>query len=216
MKWIFRLTLLVSVLFALFILSVYLINRSVENFARNLKTDTITDIPFAEPPPVAIVFGAGLEENKEPSGVLQDRIVTAVELYRAGRVRKILMSGDNRFENYNEPVAMKETAVKMGVPEENVIEDLAGRRTFDTCYRAQEIFGVSQAVLVTQDFHLNRALYLCNSLGVKSIGIKADRRNPQAVGELYLREFLSTARAWFDLNIYAPTPVLGKKQTIEP
>ena len=106
MKWLFRLTLIFSILFALFIFGAYLINRHVQAIAETKKTDSITNIPFSAPPPVAIVFGAGVNEDGQPSPILYDRVITAVELYRAGRVGKILMSGDNRFENYNEPAVM--------------------------------------------------------------------------------------------------------------
>ncbi|HYP51868.1 MAG TPA: ElyC/SanA/YdcF family protein, partial [Pyrinomonadaceae bacterium] len=155
---------------------VYAVNRYVFLQTKDKIENSITEIPVEEPPRIAIVFGAGVRENGEPSHALEDRIITAAELYRSGRVRKILMSGDNRFENYNEPAAMREQAIKRGVPSENVIADFAGRRTYDTCYRAKEIFGVERAVLVTHEFHLNRAIYLCQAAGIDSVGITADRR----------------------------------------
>ncbi len=86
------------------------------------------------------------------------------------------MSGDNPTENYDEPTTMKETAVKLGVPESDVVLDFAGRRTYDTCFRAKEIFEVQKAILVTQEFHQARALYLCSNLGIDSVGITADRQ----------------------------------------
>lgn len=180
--------------------------------------NSITEIRAEEPPRIAIVFGAGIRENGEPSHALEDRIITAVELYRAGRVRKILMSGDNRFENYNEPAAMREQAIKRGVPAENVIADYAGRRTYDTCYRAKEIFGVNRAVLVTHQFHLNRAIYLCQSIGIDSIGITADRRKyDDATRRNWAwRETFAIVSAWFDINVSQPTPILGDKEPIEP
>ena len=197
---------------------VYFANRQI-NLAALGKTQTsITEIKPEEPPRVAIVFGAGVWRNGEPSPVLEDRIVTAVELYRAGRVRKLLMSGDNRFENYNEPRVMKDFAVRRGVPETDVVEDFAGRSTYDTCYRAKAIFEVRRAVLVTQEFHLNRAVYLCESLGVDSIGITADRRAyPSGDKSRWAwRETFAVAAAWFDVNVRQPTPILGKQESIEP
>ena len=111
--------------------------------------------------PAAIVFGAGLWRDGSPSPVLQDRVATAADLYFSGKVKKILMSGDNRFIYYNEPGAMKKFALSLGVPEEDIVLDYAGRRTYDTCYRARAIFGLKEAILVTQSFHLPRALILC-------------------------------------------------------
>jgi vancomycin permeability regulator SanA len=100
----------------------------------------------------AIVFGAGLWRDGTPSPVLRDRVATAAELYFTGKVEKILMSGDNRFVDYNEPGAMHAYAVQLGVPEEDIVLDYAGRRTYDTCYRAKAIFGLHAAILITQNF----------------------------------------------------------------
>lgn len=215
MKWLLRI-ILISVLAGLIALaSVYFINRRVESQAAGKIKDSITEIKPENPPRVAIVLGAKVWENGEPSHALYDRIVTAVELYRAGRVKKILMSGDNPAENYDEPTAMKATAVKLGVPESDVVSDFAGRRTYDTCYRAKEIFGVQKAIIVTQEFHQARSLYLCGNLGVDSIGITANRRKYE--GERYwaFREFFSRASAWFEINFRPFAPIGGHKEPIQ-
>lgn len=200
------------------VIFVYAVNRRVFLQTKDKIENSITEIRVEEPPRIAVVFGAGVTGNKEPSLALEDRIITAVELYRAGRVRKILMSGDNRFENYNEPDAMREGAIKRGVPAENVVADYAGRRTYDTCRRAKEIFGIQRAVLVTHEFHLNRALYLCQNAGIDSIGITADRRKYDAstLRAWAWRETFAVVTAWFDVNLLHPTPVLGDKEPIEP
>ncbi len=215
MKWLWRIILLFIVAGLIGLLSIYLINNHVGSQAVGKIKDSITEIKPENPPRVAIVLGAKVWENGEPSHALYDRIVTAVELYRAGRVKKILMSGDNPAENYDEPTAMKATAVKLGVPEADIVLDFAGRRTYDTCYRAKEIFGVQKAIIVTQEFHQARALYLCNNLGVDSIGITANRRRYE--GERYwaFREFFSTASAWFEVNFLPFAPVGGRKEPIQ-
>ena len=105
----------------------------------------VFDVQSAPNKPAAIVFGAGLRRDGTPTSVLRDRVSTAVELYRSGKISKILMSGDNRFEYYNEPGAMKEFALDLGLPEEAIALDYAGRRTYDTCYRAREIFGLQRS-----------------------------------------------------------------------
>ncbi len=125
---------------------------------------------------VAVVFGAGLYRDGTPTPVLRDRVATAAELYFSGRVEKILMSGDNRFLYYNEPGAMKAYAMQLGVPEDAIVLDYAGRRTYDTCYRAKEIFKLNEAILVTQRFHLPRAIFTCSNLGLPVTGVEADRR----------------------------------------
>jgi vancomycin permeability regulator SanA len=216
MKTFYRVLLSLGILLLTSVLFAYLINRHVYHLATPKRTDTITNIAVTEPPPIAIVFGAGVWNGNEPSPILYDRVVTAVELFRAGRVRKLLMSGDNPNKSYDEPTVMKETAMKLGVPEENIVLDYAGRRTYDTCMRAREIFEVKKAILVTQDFHLNRSLYLCNALGVDSVGIQSDRRKYDMANRLAWRETLSNISAWFELNFYPWKPILGKKEPIEP
>ena len=173
------------------------------------------DVP-SDSPRVAIVFGAGLNRSGGPTPVLYDRVATAVDLYQRGLVDKLLLTGDNRFVDYNEPAAMRETALKLGVPDSALVLDYAGRRTYDSCYRARSIFGVERAILVTQAFHLDRAMYLCAAFGIDSIGVAADRRTYAASSETWwsIREAAATVAAWLDVNVLKPTPVLGEKLPI--
>lgn len=160
---------------------------------------------------LAIVFGAGLRRDGSPTAVLRDRVETAANLYFSGKVEKILMSGDNRFEYYNEPEAMRRYAVSIGVPEAAIVMDYAGRRTYDTCYRAKAIFGVNEALLVTQKFHLPRALFLCNALGLNAYGVEANN-NRYRQGSLMIwnfREQIATVGAFIDVFVSNPLPVLG-------
>jgi len=174
----------------------------------------LTDVAAAPKRPVAIVFGAGIRADGGLSPMLQDRMDTAIALYKAGKVRKLLVSGDNRFANYNEPGRMYDYAVRRGVPARDVARDYAGRRTYDTCYRAAAVFGVTEAVLVTQRFHLPRAIFTCRNLGVDSIGFSADRRAYRSNPYYRLRDAFATMRAWWDVKIARPEPVLGPKQNI--
>ena len=168
--------------------------------------------------PVAIVFGAGLWRDGTPTPVLRDRVATAVDLYSAGKVSKLLMSGDNRVVEYNEPEAMKEYAIELGVPEEDIVLDYAGWRTYDTCYRARDIFDIYNAILVTQGFHLPRAIYTCNNLGVSANGVPADRRVYRRVSRIYwnLREVFATHVALWEVHVTHPLPLLGKPEPIFP
>ena len=168
----------------------------------------VTQVPDA---PVAIVFGAAVYPGGNPSPVLADRVTAAAELYRAGKVRKLLLSGDNRFVYYNEPGAMMRYAQAQGVPPEAMQPDYGGRRTYDTCYRARHIFQVQQAILVTQEFHLPRAIYTCRRLGIDAVGFAADRqRYPRGnVIWWYLREAVAWARAQVDLALRREPPVMG-------
>ena len=166
--------------------------------------------------PVAIVFGAGLNRDGSPTTVLRHRVSTAAELYFAGKVEKILMSGDNRTLDYNEPASMYEYAINLGVPAEDIVLDYAGRRTYDTCYRANYIFGIKKAILVTQNFHLPRAVFICNSLNIESTGVSADLREYRRLAELSwnIRELPASLMALIDVWIRHPLPVLGQKEPI--
>ena len=159
---------------------------------------------------VAIVFGAGYWPDGRIGDVLRDRVDAAIALYEAGRVQKLLFSGDNRFLDYNEPGRMLEYALAQGVPREDIVLDYAGRRTYDTCYRARDIFQVQEAVLVTQRYHLPRAQFVCEGLGLDTVGYIADRTPYVHIRWYWFREAPALWRTWWDLHISKPKPVLGE------
>jgi SanA protein len=159
--------------------------------------------------PTAIVLGAGYSPGGRLSSALADRMDTAIALYEAGKVNKLLLTGDNRFPAYNEPAAMAAYAQVQGVPAEDLVLDYAGRSTYDSCYRAGAIFGVERAILVTQAFHLPRALYTCDRLGLETVGVVADRRAYFRATWYQVRELFALTRAWMDVNLFKPVPVLG-------
>jgi SanA protein len=165
---------------------------------------------------IAIVFGAGLWRDGSPTPVLRDRVATAAALYFSGKVEKLLFSGDNRFSYYNEPGAMHQYALSLGVPDEAIVLDFAGRSTYDTCYRAKKIFGIDDAILVTQNFHLPRALYTCHVLGIEAVGVTADRRNYSPGPWVYwnIRELPATLNALWQIHVTHPLPVLGEPELI--
>jgi SanA protein len=168
--------------------------------------------------PAAIVFGAGLRRDGSPTRVLRDRVATAAELYFQGKAHKLLMSGDNKVINYNEPAAMKEYAMDLGVPAEDIVLDYAGRRTYDTCLRAKEIFQLEDVILVTQQFHLPRAIYTCNYLGVTAVGVPANQHRYRSSQLAFwnLREAAATWVALWDVHVSRPEHVLGSIQSIFP
>jgi SanA protein len=165
---------------------------------------------------VAIVFGAGLRRDGTPTAILRDRVETAANLYFSGKVEKLLLSGDNSEAQYNEPDAMRIYALSLGVPDEAIAVDYAGRRTYDTCYRAKAIFGVTNALLVTQKFHLPRALFLCNAMGLKASGVEANNRNywNRSLMIWNIREQFATVGAFLDVFVDKPTPILGEPEPI--
>jgi len=163
---------------------------------------------------VGLVFGAGVKPDGRLTDALTDRVLTGVELYKTGKVKKLLMSGDNGSKTYDEVTAMKKFAVEQGVPEVDVVLDYAGFDTYDTCYRAREIFDLhTGVVLVSQEFHLPRALYICNELGVKSVGLKADKR-VYATNLWGVREFLARVKAGLNITFHSKPKFLGQKEKV--
>lgn len=172
----------------------------------------VNDVPYNR---VAIVFGAGITPDGRPTPYLRNRILTAVTLYNAGRVDKILMTGDNSTLNHNEPVAMKRSAIRNGVPAKDVVVDYAGFDTYDSCYRAKAIFGVTSATLVTQGYHLPRAMVTCKGVGVNNIGVEAQSQGRDYTLNYLIREVLSTDKMVFELLTDSKPTVLGKPEPIE-
>jgi SanA protein len=144
---------------------------------------------------------------------LAERVDAALELYRAGRVQKLLLSGDNSVRWHDETQAMRRYAVDRGLPSDAVLKDFAGFSTYDSCFRAKAVFGVDRAILVTQGFHLPRALYIANSLGIESDGVAADSG---AAGPLLYesREFLSRALA-LAMVLIRPKPSFRPRMSTE-
>lgn len=198
-----------------FLLLLFLLPSWLAKLYATNRTYTAANAPAGR---VAIIFGAGLWHNGSPSPVLSDRVAVGAKLYFSGKVEKLLLSGDNRFVDYNEPGAMRTYALTLGVPEDALILDFAGRRSYDTCYRARHIFGLHSAILVSQSFHLPRAVFLCNKLGISSIGVNADLRDYHQASLIYwnLREIPATAVAFWELYVTHPLPVLGKYEPIFP
>lgn len=183
---------------------------ALRTWVRQQTTEQIyVQVLDAPSSPVAIVLGAGYWPSGRLSDALADRMDTAIALYQSGKVNKLLLSGDNRIEDYNEPAAMAAYAQARGVLEEDLVLDYAGRRTYDSCYRAATIFGVEQAILVTQAFHLPRALYTCSQLGIDTVGVVADRHTYVRATWYQLRELFALTRAWLDVNLFNPRPILG-------
>jgi len=156
--------------------------------------------------PLAIVFGAGLQRDGGPTPVLYDRVATAVDLYRSGKARVLLMSGDGL--THAEPSAMRQTALELGVPAEDIWVDDAGLDTYASCYRAQSKFGATEVLLVTQEFHLPRALFICEALGLTANGVSSDRRTYRNSSLAFwnFREVLATANAAWEVYVTKPIP----------
>jgi len=173
----------------------------------DLGRTPISQVPFHR---VALVFGAGILPNGTPTPYLQNRVKTAVELYKARRIDILLMSGDNSVTYHNEPLVMKNYAVKLGVPAKAIVVDDAGFNTYDSCYRAHAIFGLADATLVSQGYHLPRAMVTCQNLGVRNSGVIAIHPSRDFSVSYIARELVSTDKMVFQL-VFKPNPtLLGK------
>ncbi|MCL5735701.1 MAG: YdcF family protein [Actinobacteria bacterium] len=161
------------------------------------------DAPHAQ---AAIVLGALVHADGTPSPMLADRLETAVKLYKAGKVDKLLLSGDHGRTTYDEVNAMLDYVVARGVPDEDVFTDHAGFSTYDTMYRARDVFKVHSAIVVTQGFHLPRAVYTARSLGLEATGVAADIRPYGNEWRFAIRDWLARAKAFLDLKITRPGP----------
>lgn len=152
-----------------------------------------------------IVLGCKVWEDGRPSHMLQDRLERAISLYRLGAAPKLIMSGDHGREEYDEVNTMKQYAVDAGIPSEHIFMDHAGFSTYETVYRAKEIFGAEKVIIVTQQYHLYRALYIGEKLGLEAYGVASDYRTYAGQTMRDLREILARCKD-FVTTIFKPEP----------
>lgn len=164
-------------------------------WARVVSAPHLSDVAHAPTNDVALVLGAKVNPDG-PSLFLAGRLQVAKELFDAGRVRVILVSGDNGQAHYNEPDAMKRWLVEHGVPADKIVEDFAGFDTYDSCVRAKEIFGVTKLTVVSQTYHLPRAVATCRSVGVDAVGVGDTSVRRPFLGTWYYGEAREIPAAW--------------------
>jgi SanA protein len=149
---------------------------------------------------VAMVLGAGIQNNSYPSYVLSKRLDTAIKLYNDQTIKTILVSGDNSNVNYNEPEVMKNYLTKNSIPEKDIVLDYGGRRTFDSCWRAKNVFKAQNIYVVTQDFHISRSDFLCREVGLNVIPVVAENSVKNETLYSQFREILSSWAAIYEVN----------------
>jgi vancomycin permeability regulator SanA len=182
------------------------------NYRRFIYVDTASVLETD----VAIVFGAAAYNQDTPSAPLKDRLETAYELYKNKKIKKLLLTGDNSTEFYNEPLTMKNSLIKMGVAENDVILDYAGFRTYDSCVRAKQIFKVDKALLISQGYHLPRALFTCKAVGIDATGVYSSGFFSTYYNRYYsVREIFAMYKAVIDVYIMPAPVVLGKEEPIK-
>ncbi|WP_231640559.1 vancomycin high temperature exclusion protein [Nocardiopsis sp. NRRL B-16309] len=165
--------------------------------------------------PVALVLGAGVRSDGLPTLLLARRLDTAADLYFDGRVSVILVTGDNSVEHYNETDTMADYLVDAGVPADRIVGDYAGFSTWESCVRAREVFGVEEATVVTQDFHLPRAVGLCRSAGIDAVGVADSSLHDRRFATVYgwLREVPAAVAAAGTVLLRPDPTFLGDDET---
>lgn len=187
--------------------AVLFINWRINSIGKPLVYNDMTKAP---PAYTVIVLGASVYSNGNLSPILKDRVDTAYELYQAGKVKRFLLSGDHGQDNYDEVNAMKDYLNAKGVSDEAIFLDHAGFDTYDSMYRAKIIFKVDSAIVVTQRFHLPRALYIARALDLNYIGVSADKRNYQYLESLERREKIANIKAYWEVLINKKPTYLGE------
>lgn len=198
--FIFFILLIITLIVLCIILNVTII---ISGIYRTKKIDEIENTS------TAIVLGAAVLRDKTMSPVLADRAQTALDLYTSGKVRKILVSGSSQTVESDEVSPVRRFLVAQGVAPQDIFLDHAGLSTYETMYRARYIFGIEQAVVVTQSFHLPRALFLANRFNISAVGVSADKRS--YLRRNYSREWLARPYAVWQIIAKKPARILGQK-----
>lgn len=210
MRWMKRIFLTLSILFvSLFILSNLWIVRST-------KSRVFSDLSKVPHHRIALVLGTSHRTSKgDPNPFFENRIETAAELYKKGKIDHLILSGDNRTIYYNEPMAMLRALLKKGVPASAITLDYAGLRTLDSIVRCKEIFGQNKFIIITQPFHSYRALFISRYHHINAIAMVAEEPDFEYSFKVRIREYLARTKAVLDLYVLKTPPrFLGQKEQI--
>ncbi len=195
-----------------FVVFVGYANYAATRAGKGILFDDVHDVPKQR---AGLVFGCSEKLGERDNLYFKYRIQAAAELWHAGKVDFLIVSGDNRVKNYNEPVSMRKALVKAGVPFDKIVCDYAGLRTLDSVVRAKEIFGLTEITLVSQKFQNERAAYIAKSRGMKVYGYNARDVEGYAARKTEDREVLARVKMWIDVNITNKQPKhLGEKEPV--
>jgi len=203
--WITFLAVLIPVLIVITI-NLHMINYSAKYIEEDITTlNEVMDSPAQ----TVIVFGAYVYDSGQPCPMLEDRILTGLEVFNSEIVDKVLLSGDHGTRGYDEVNSMKNYTFKQGLEQCDIFLDHAGFSTYDSIIRARDVFKVESAVLSTQNYHLTRAVYIARKSGIDAYGVKADLRNypKREMARYLLREWLARIKDFFYVNVFKPDPV---------
>lgn len=183
-------------------------NKVVSSYSEGNIFDINDELPQVQ---AIMILGSRVYANGKMSDILKDRVDTAIRIYKRGDAPKILMSGDNGQETYDEVNTVRTYLIAQGIPAEDIFLDHAGFDTYDSMYRARDIFKVNSLLISTQDFHLPRAIYLAQNLGIEAYGVSADRHEYIGVARSEFREKLARVKAWFNIVLKSQPKYLGEE-----
>lgn len=163
------------------------------------------DISSLDRVDAAMILGASVKADNTPSDALRDRLLVGKQLYDEQKAGKLLITGDDGSYRADEIPVMRSFLVSQGIPEKDIIADGQGYRTYESCKRAKTEYGITKTIIVTQRFHIARALYLCNALGVDSIGVTSDLQTYIKNVDFWIRDLAASFKAWIDLKIWPPS-----------
>jgi SanA protein len=199
------------IFFGLSALFVFWANFTIDHETEDNVTSEISKLPNEK---VGLLLGTSKTlANGSPNPYFFNRIKAAAELYHSGKIQNIIVSGDNSRKNYNEPEDMKNELVKAGVPVEKIYEDFAGFRTLDSVVRAKEIFGQESFIVISQQFHNERAVYLARKNGIEAFGYNAKDVNKYAGFKTNAREKLARAKVFWDF-LFDVDPKFGGEKIL--
>jgi len=190
------------------LIAIILINLNAVSISQPYIFTDMEKLPSAQ---TVLILGASVYHNQILSDMLEDRADTAIELYQAGKVKNFLVSGDNREKNYNETSTIQKYLLEQGMPQDKIFLDYAGFDTYDSLFRARDIFQAKGGLIIaTQSFHLPRAVYIGRQLGMEVYGFSTDKRPYRNVWLNIAREKLANVKAWLDININSKPQFLGQ------
>ena len=169
----------------------------------------ISDINELPDYATALVFGAGMDADGTMTDLQEDRVIQGINLYKTGTVKKLVMTADDGRRWVNEVDAMREYAVEAGVPSDDILMDRGGIRTYASCRNAREVFALDKVIAVSQSFHLPRIIYLCQAMGIETVGFPADLREydiSSVVWTIDVREVLARVKAWVEIRVLDRMP----------
>lgn len=199
---------IIILMIAIFSLNIYVVNNTKNEI---VKEENVSNIEGVD---CILILGAGIWGDK-PSPMLEDRLKEGITLYKKGTTKKIIMSGDHSREDYDEVKIMKEYAESEGVPSEDIFMDHAGFSSYDSVYRAKEIFGVQKMIIVTQKYHLYRSLYIAKKLGIEAYGIESNLRIYPGQVFREIREILARDKDYFKCIMKPEASIMGEKISLD-